>query len=468
MRTLEILLVLGCLWLLMRLTNQPLHDRLSGTLAAMVLVLVVAQLLVEGWRPPFVPVYPIAVALVAWAWLSPVTNGQNGLIAAATGLVFLGVAIVGCWVFPFQGLARTEGPYPIGTATIALDVGTRSSPESLHETFRPEPLVRLWYPAGLSPQSGEAGLRLAARLQAHLRAQPPPPAIEDAPLGAQEACPVLVYFPGWPGTRLQNLTLVRELASRGYLVAAVQYPARPPGTSEETYQSEVRRLDRPMQDYSSDANFRESVAANDERLQHNAEDASRILTQLARLNAHDPQQRLTGRLDVDRAGVVGYSFGGAVAAETRRLDPRFKAAVNIDGRHYGSALEHGVPAPYLFVGEILVMPTQGDLNSRVPATHYEALLDHSDYTNLASNLRRNGGIQVTLPNTTHPNFSDDALKSPIRRFSGIGKINARWVLMTLNQYVVDFFDQSLRHKTTRLLQDGPAPLPGVRVDIYRK
>ncbi len=96
-----------------------------------------------------------------------------------------------------------------------------------------------------------------------------------------------------------------------------------------------------------------------------------------------------------------------MAAEARRAEPRIKAAVNIDGRHWGEALRHGVPEPYLFIGEVLRMPTAAELAAVNPATRYEALLDQIDYTNLAAHLREQGGIQVTIAGTTHANLSDE-------------------------------------------------------------
>jgi pimeloyl-ACP methyl ester carboxylesterase len=191
-----------------------------------------------------------------------------------------------------------------------------------------------------------------------------------------------------------------------------------------------------------------SVNANSARATSNAQDGTRLLDLLARLEAHDPAGLLTGRLDLDRVGVVGYSFGGAVAAELTRLDSRIGAAVNIDGRHWATALENGVPKPYLFIGEFLVLPDAAALSSNDPATRYEATLDQLDYRNLAKHLREHGGFQVSIAGTTHANFSDGSLSSPWRRLSGGGPIDP------------------LRGQRSLLLSGSNSEYPEVRLDRY--
>jgi pimeloyl-ACP methyl ester carboxylesterase len=161
-------------------------------------------------------------------------------------------------------------------------------------------------------------------------------------------------------------------------------------------------------------------------------------------------------LDTQHAGALGFSFGGAVAAEASLLDPRIRAAVNLDGRHYGDALERGVNKPYLFICEELLIPTEADLTSTDPATRYEARLDRIDYSQLDANLRARGGVRVTIPGVTHMNFTDVPLRSPLRRFSGGGTVDARRVQEIIRTYVVEFFSRyTVPGQTPALNADWP-------------
>src|SRR6185295_1906174 len=54
-------------------------------------------------------------------------------------------------------------------------------------------------------------------------------------------------------------------------------------------------------------------------------------------------------VDFDRIGFVGFSFGGAVAAEATLTEPRLKAVADLDGWHFGRSATVGVTIPYLIV-----------------------------------------------------------------------------------------------------------------------
>ena len=58
-----------------------------------------------------------------------------------------------------------------------------------------------------------------------------------------------------------------------------------------------------------------------------AQDAIFTLDQLTTLNQADPHGLLTGRLDVQRAGIFGVSLGGITLSEACRLEPRFRACL---------------------------------------------------------------------------------------------------------------------------------------------
>lgn len=55
-----------------------------------------------------------------------------------------------------------------------------------------------------------------------------------------------------------------------------------------------------------------------------------VLDELASGVRHSP---FAGRLDLDRVGLLGMSFGGATAAEVCHLQPGCRAAINLDGGH---------------------------------------------------------------------------------------------------------------------------------------
>jgi dienelactone hydrolase len=454
MRLFETLLLLACLGWLIQFAGVARSGNIpwSSCLQLLLGVLLVLQLLIEGWRWQILPLYAVALTAASGLAAALCISSTWRLCFAAAGIAAAGASVCAGLIFQHLSIGRGSGPSLVGVTTVRPVIRAEPAQQGPDHEFVAAPVVQLWYPA--APRSVARTLRefLQARLAAHLRQIDSVAAVPDAdPEPATERRPVVLYFGGWPESSLQNRSLICELASRGFVVASLHYPQQPW---------------RPMLDYSSQAAFERTVELDNERARTFARDASATLDELARLDQGAADQRFARQLDLRQAGIVGYSFGGAVAAQASRMDARFKAAVNLDGRHWAQALQAGVPVPYLFVGEELLMPTAAMLTSSDPATRYEAFMDRIDYTKLAGNLRVNGGIQVTIDGMQHINFSDDVLRSPVRRFSGGGTIDAERGLLIINSLVVEFFGRQLAQRPAPRLAGNPHPFPEARADYW--
>jgi len=159
-------------------------------------------------------------------------------------------------------------------------------------------------------------------------------------------------------------------------------------------------------------------------------------------------------------------MGGGVAAQAGWLEPRFKAVVNLDGWHWHESLQQGVPRPYLYMSEILFMPTPNDLASSNLETRYAAERHQIEYTNVPRILERSGGTQVTLTGMTHMNFTDRNLHSPLRRLSGGGTIDRFRALEVVNAYVCSFFERELQGRTEPLLDGDSSRFPEAKVKVW--
>ena len=219
-------------------------------------------------------------------------------------------------------------------------------------------------------------------------------------------------------------------------------------------------------DYSSEASYKRTTQVAEERVRSNARDAIAVLDALSRLNGESPPSQFTHRLEVNRCGIFGFSFGGAVAAEASTLDERYRAVVNMDGRHWGDSLHSGVDRPYLYIGEPLIMPTEEDLNANDSDRRFNAALDKVDYSELASNLARHGGMHVTIFGAAHANFSDHAFLSPIRRLSYGGAIGAKRAGSIVGSYVIAFFEHFLKGQPAPILFEQPSRYPHVRIERW--
>jgi len=423
MRAFELLLLLACAAFSIRLAG----GRSAGPLHSIQLVLtlaLLAQVLFEGWRWQILPIYAAAFVVA----LTPVFLNQSALAllcSAAVNFTLLGASIAACLVFPFAAPRLPQGPFGVGTSTIQVTV-THSGSELAE--LQAQPQVQLWYPTQHSHYWHRVAASLQGRAAQGFRALATAPASLDAPVAAQGGpFPVIVYFDGWPEDKTQNVNLILELVSRGFAVASVTW----------------RGIDRPLVEYSSAAAMQRSVDLDHQRTRAHARDGTAVLDRLGSLNT-DAQGSFAGTLDTQHAGALGFSFGGAVAAQLARSDPRVQAAINLDGRHWAEGLESGVSKPYLFICEQLIVPSDADVASPEPSVRYEAQLDRIDYAQLDRNQAANGGIRVTLPGAAHMNFTDVALRSPLQRFSFGGALDARRVQDITRTYVIEFFERYVR------------------------
>ena len=155
-----------------------------------------------------------------------------------------------------------------------------------------------------------------------------------------------------------------------------------------------------------------------------------------------------GNLDTARIGVFGQSFGGATAFQVCAIDPRCKAAINIDGTQWGTLLESPLQAPFLMM--------YGEKTDR--------LNDWVINTSLAS------GYSLRVNGASHINFTDFNLISPVFKLPQLGilgKIDTRQMERIMNAYTLAFFDQTLKGIPSPLLQSASPDYPEVELKMFR-
>ena len=302
---------------------------------------------------------------------------------------------------------------------------------------RPTALARLWYPA-------------------------PRAANEDA----AQRLPILIYFPGWDATAIDNRTLVRDLASHGFAVVALRYP-----TAREASRSNgpagLRSEPPGAMDFSSDAALDRTIRLADGKVRGRARDAVDMLDRLEQL-ASTPMPDPLPPLAFDRVGILGFSLGGASAVQAAWMDGRFKAVANIDGWLFADSAPQGIPQPYLVISDDEPLPTDADLMADDPSHRNSARLDRDDLDREIRGLERHGGAMMTIRGTLHLNFSDAAFRPRLRGMAGLGPIDRRRGYRILETYTRAFFARWLQDAPTPLF-DGPSPLyPEVDLQVWHR
>jgi pimeloyl-ACP methyl ester carboxylesterase len=153
-----------------------------------------------------------------------------------------------------------------------------------------------------------------------------------------------------------------------------------------------------------------------------------------------------GRLDLDRVGAFGHSFGASAVSTLAASDPRLKAIVLIDG---GAKPEEARAIPTL-----LLRSEHVDLNRRFPAAAKESARTRKEYL-----LQAKPGIQITLLGAVHMSFTDMAV---LKAFAipGDGKAYAE----ATRAVIGEFFGQYLLGKHSDLIEKGSAKYPLAKIE----
>jgi pimeloyl-ACP methyl ester carboxylesterase len=324
--------------------------------------------------------------------------------------------------------------------------------------------VQLWYPAAPS-KNRFAPYRLLkeSTLRASYMSVVPTHSRQDAPvLDGRTPWHVLLFNPAWDNRRGQSTALVEELASQGYVVAAIEHPGRT-GPIALPDGRVLPVLGDPDVDDLGKSTVARVEAAIGREVDKEAVDDLFVLDQLAQLNGNS-MSPLYQRLDTNRAGVLGHSLGGAVAASACALDPRLVSAFSMSGAFFGKVRSTGLAKPYLNISEEVTLASPDSLARMNRAQRVDAesdLLDAKDFDRLVA---QNGGYVVVIRGINHSSFTDLAFYSPLRQLSGQGPTPRARVQAILRQYVVQFFGKTLEGKPSPLLDHAPAisaPFPEV-------
>jgi dienelactone hydrolase len=145
--------------------------------------------------------------------------------------------------------------------------------------------------------------------------------------------PVVIFTPGFGMPVSFYTSILEELASYGYIVVAINHTY----VTNPTILSDGRVIKQsPLPDKSNEVDIW-------------VKDILFVITELAKLNQHDPRGLLTNKLNMEQIGIIGHSFGGSTALKVSAVDPRIKAGIDIEGKVYGEVKEYTLTKPFMFI-----------------------------------------------------------------------------------------------------------------------
>ncbi len=220
-------------------------------------------------RHPSLLALPIALVAMAGAGALHAENRIDTQLPGAPALAAYGDMNV--------GVRQIDLVHTDQIDILAIDPAA-DKPETLPRYDRPLP-VEVWYPA-VADATGDTSLRSFLRdgtTEVTLQGK----AVRDAAPATDGApFPLVIVSHGYPGNRFLMSHLAENIASKGYVVAAIDH-------TDSTYRTK---------------------AAFGSTLVNRPLDQLFVLDELARLGAQDGF--LSGLVNADNTGLIGYSMGG--------------------------------------------------------------------------------------------------------------------------------------------------------------
>jgi hypothetical protein len=488
MRTFEILLLLILyLFVFSIFVKVEKRNRWFHLLPGFSLILILVHLFVEGQRWQMLPIYLYTVLLFAFTIKNiklvqkPRDKSKNKdrlsirVVSGILSILLLIVISMPPLLLPVFKLPTPTGLYDVGIKYDYFIDRDRPEPLTPDTTDFQEISIQINYPAKISIndkpvkywEKASEKSKIVSKFWGGL-----PPFIFnhfslinthsylDAHLPKTgQMFPVLIYNHGSVGMPSINTVLLEDLASHGFIIFSIAHAdytpffINPDGTikefdpKSEDYQLKMMENNDPevhniasklMQ--SNDLKeqvlllrkFLEKNPQNQKSLFRWVQDISFTINELHRLN--NGNGFFSGRLDLNRIGVFGVSFGGAASTQVCVHEKRCKAAISIDCPQFGDFIDNDVSQPIMFIS----------------SEQYKGKND------IFLQLKDNPLYMVMIRQTSHQNFSDISIWGKLFKWQMLGKIDGERCLQIQTRYIRTFFEKYLKGIDSELL-NGLSP-----------
>ena len=441
------------------LAPQP-RPFMVRVLPAGALLLTLIHLGIESYRWQMIPIYLLTLvfALICFtkSWdIKPITSYLTLLLlAVSTALPIL---------LPVPTIPAPNGPYLIGTRIYELtDPGRKEIYSGKDEARRF--MIQVWYPSEPSPSDQRAPWMANAETFApaiatyidmpsffldHLSLVKTPAYKESKVAPASASHPVILFSHGWNGFNAQNSGQAVQLASHGYIVIGIQHTygsvitVFPDGTVAKNNPTALPD-GKPTEEYEAAAHILSNQWAGD----------MGFTLDFMEMQKKDPGSPFYTMLDLGRVGVYGHSTGGGAAIEFCGTDTRCISVLGMDPFMRPvtyEVIENGLSQPSFFM---FSQRWADDLDSR----------NNQLFKNFIPNVKQSFGV-ITINGTAHYDFTDLPLLSPLAPQLGLkGPINGKQVITIVNDYLLSFFNLTLKGESTNLFAGGNKKYIEVRIN----
>jgi dienelactone hydrolase len=365
-----------------------------------------------------------------------------------------------------SALLTPTGSYSVGRTFFYWTDPNRADPVAARTGAKREFMVIAWYPAETNaseahaPWMPERWALSEAKLLYYQRLNSPKPLTlgeallaihgsvsssigEAPPAQTKNLWPLLLFSPGAGVNPAFYSAFTEDLASHGYAVFALV----PTGWVDTIFRDGHRV---PAPDKRSDYDKWITGTA----LPLWASDLRFMLDQIQRVDG-DPSSVFFQRLDLNKIGAFGHSFGGAASILAGLQDERIRAVLNLDGSPFGVLSKTVLPKPLMVIKE--------DVSPKywtAPRDEKEKAMQAQVGEELSSvYLKGKPGYRVEITDAKHMTFCDMAVLPAWadfgRRFGADNAADAEMTLSLIRDYVRGFFDKFLLGSASSLVDRAP-------------
>ena len=396
----------------------------------------IVQYLSDGLRwQMLAAIYILPAMFIAYKY--KIVNRFTGTILGAWFLISAFIP----WAVPVFTMPAPEGDFSIGSETFhwvdssRLEWFTDENDNDVREI-----MVQAWYPSENSDSIGtnsymdfmnlrsktlaSAG-KIPAFLPSHLNMISTNTRNDVACSDKLEKYPVLIFSHGITGSRHLHQILFEHLASKGYIVFALDH----------SFDANLTIFpDGKIADYRSEiTGHPDSILIREKQINTRAFDIGFIIDQIRKIETGIIDSKLSGRLDLDRVALGGHSYGGATAILASHNHEIVKACVVLDGWISpipDKVISEGINVPFLFMGR----PSWHD--SDYPG-NYERLADLITHSS-------NEKYDLRINQTLHLDYTDIPLMSPlVKHVMDVGDLKPSTTLSLINDLVLGFLEVHL-------------------------
>ncbi len=271
------------------------------------------------------------------------------------------------------------------------------------------------------------------------------------PENANETYPLVVFSHGAFGFSGSNYSTFAELASNGYVVASIGHTHQAFYTLDTTGKLTIANstfINRAAEinDSEDTRNDRDIYETTSQWMELRTADEHFVIDKILAKCAAAQKDSPFALINPDKIGLMGHSLGGASSAQVGRERTDIDAVIVLDGTMLGEEIA--------FKNNIVVLnkkPYPVPLLNVYAEDHYTNAKKFvgENYANFYATENAVTAYHTVLQNAGHLNFTDLPIFSPtLAKMLGVGTINPRYGIETMNKLVLEFFNAYLKDAGT--------------------